>query len=384
MPDRLRRHRRTLVVLLVVLAVVGVISALRAGITGLKPERGPGAPVAGAQRKPPLAGSVINLVSGQGTMYAVVTDSGSGSRPMLLASQNDGGGWSTLTLPGMSSDPNVVAGWQLTVSGPEDSLAVENGDGATVTVGGADIPFVTRRIVPRQSWVRVPAGRESMVRICPPPRCPTPRLEYLEPRTGERGPLETQPPVTPRALGVLGGQLWVAGLDPATHRYAMAVSVDDAGSWTTVPLPQAATDPRLTARVFPVPEGNTAWLLLGRPAKGGALAVTDLWLVPTPEGGAAHRVRPDGPLDAVTGAVGLKDGRLVLTDGGVLTVLAEDGVTDRAQSSDVGSVGYLLREPQRGPHLLLVALALRSDGVAAIATSLTGNANDWTVRPVVL
>ena len=59
-------------------------------------------------------------------------------------------------------------------------------------------------------------------------------------------------------------------------------------------------------------------------------------------------------------------------------------MSERAQSSDVGSVGYVLRQPQRGPHLLLVALALRSDGVAAIATSLTGNANDWTVRPVVL
>jgi len=384
LPDRLRRHRRTLVALVVVLAVVGVISALRAGITGLKPERGAGAPVAGAQRKPPLAGSVITLVSGQNSMYALASDSSSGSRPVLLASQNDGVGWSPLTLPGMPSDPSAVVGWQLAVSGGEDLLAVEKGDGATVTVGGAGIPFVTRRIVPQRSWVRVPAGREGMVRICPPPRCRTPQLEYLEPRTGARGPLQLQPPVTPRSLGVLGGQLWVAGVDRATHRYAMAVSVDDAGSWTTVPLPQVATDPRLTARVFPVPEGNTAWLLLGRPGKAGALTVTDLWVVPTPKAGAAHRVRPDGPLDAVTGGVGLKDGRLVVTDGGVLTVLADDWVSERARSSDVGSVGYVLRQPQRGPHLLLVALALRSDGVAAIATSLTGNANDWTVRPVVL
>jgi hypothetical protein len=68
----------------------------------------------------------------------------------------------------------------------------------------------------------------------------------------------------------------------------------------------------------------------------------------------------------------------------VLTVLSQDGVADAAESSDVGSVGYVLRQPQRGPHLLVVALALRSDGVAAIATSLTGNANDWKIRPVVL
>ena len=67
LPDRLRRHRRTLVALAAVVAVVGVVTVLRAGITGLKPERGPGAPVAGAQRKPPLAGTVITLVSGQNT-----------------------------------------------------------------------------------------------------------------------------------------------------------------------------------------------------------------------------------------------------------------------------------------------------------------------------
>ena len=384
LPDRLRRHRRTLVALAAVIAVVGVVTVLRAGITGLKPEQGPGAPVAGAQGKPPLAGTVITLVSGQNTLYALASDSAAGSRPRLLASENDGGSWSTLTLPGMPSDPSAVAGWQLTVSGVEDSLSVEDGDGATVTVGGAGSPFVTRRIVPRPFWARVPAGREGMVRICPPPRCRAPELEYLEPRTGERGPLQVQPPVTARSLGVLGSQLWVAGIDPATHRYAMAVSVDDAGSWKTVSLPAVATDPRLVARVLPVPELNTAWLLLGKPGRRGALTTTDLWVVSTPDvGGARHRVRPDDPLDSVTGAVGLKDGRLVVIDRGVLTVLAQDGVADRAESSDVGSVGYLLREPQRGPHLLVVALALRSDGVAAIATSLTGNANDWKIRPVV-
>jgi hypothetical protein len=38
----------------------------------------------------------------------------------------------------------------------------------------------------------------------------------------------------------------------------------------------------------------------------------------------------------------------------------------------------------RGPHLLIVAEAVRTDGVASIATSDTGDANDWDVRPIVL
>jgi hypothetical protein len=152
-----------------------------------------------------------------------------------------------------------------------------------------------------------------------------------------------------------------------------------------VPLPKVTTDPALVARVLPVPERDTAWLLLGRPARRGQLTVTDLWVVPRPDvGSAAHRVRPDEALDGVTGAVGLKDGRLAVAAGGGLTVLAQDGVTDRTSPADVDSTRYVLRQPQRGPHLLLVALAVRTDGVAAIATSLTGNPADWRMRPVVL
>jgi hypothetical protein len=385
LPDRLRRHRRALAALAVVLAVVGVVAALRAGIAGLKPESGPGAPVAGAQRKPPLSGTVLDLAAGQNTLYALASDCAAGCRPMLLASANDGATWSTLTLPGMPSDPSAVTGWRLAVTGIEDSLAVEEGDGATVTVGGADTPFVTRRVTTREAWPRVPSGREAMVRICAPPRCRTPRLDYLEPRTGELGPLQVQPPITPRALGVLGSQIWVAGIDPATHRYAMAVSVDDAGTWSVVPMPAVATSPALVALVMPVPERDTTWLLLGRPARRGQLTSTELWVVPGPDvGSSPRRVRPDDPIDGITGGVGLKDGRLAVAAGGVLTVLAPDGVTDRMSPSDVDSTGYVLRQPQRGPHLVLVALAVRTDGVAAIATSLTGNPTDWRVRPVVL
>jgi hypothetical protein len=356
-------------------------------MTGLKPEHGPGAPVAGAQGKPPLSGTVLDLASGQNTVYALASDCAADCRPMLLASDNDGATWSTLTLPGLPSDASAVADWQLTVTGVEDSLAVEvgDGDGDTITVGGADVPFVIRPITPRSAWSRVPAGREAMVRICAAPRCRTPQLEYLEPRTGERGPLQVQPPVRPRALGVLGGQLWVAGIDTATRRFALAVSLDDAGSWSTVPLPDVATDPALTVRVFPVPERNVAWLLLGRPGRRGQLTTTDVWTVPAPDvAGAPHRVRPEDTLDGVTGAVGLKDGRLAVADGGLLTVLADDGVTERMAPSDVDSTRYVLRAPQRGPHLLLVALAVRTDGVAAIATSLSGNPDDWKMRPVVL
>jgi hypothetical protein len=224
-----------------------------------------------------------------------------------------------------------------------------------------------------------------MVRICTAPRCRTPRLDYLEPRTGERSPLQVQPPLSPRGLGVVGSQIWVAGIDPATRHYAVAMSRDDAGSWSVVPLPQARADPALVPRIVPVPEQDTAWMLLGRPGPRGQVTAEEVWVVPAPDlRQSPHRVRPEDALGTTAGSVGLKDGRLALVDRGVFTVLAQDGVVDRMAGTDVDSTRYLLREPQRGPHLLFVALAVRTDGVAAIATSLTGNADDWKIRPVVL
>jgi hypothetical protein len=381
----MRRHRKAFAALGVLVVVIGAVTVLRAGVAGLKPESGPGAPVAGAQGKPPLAGSVLTLAAGQNTLYALASDCSAGCRPMLVASTNDGATWSTLALPGLPSDPSAVTGWQLAVSGAEDALSVEDDVAGTVTLGGPDSAFVTRRITAGPALARVPAGREPTVRICAAPRCRVPRLEYLEPRTGQRGPLLVQPPVLPGTLGVVGTQLWVAGIDPASKHYAVAVSMDDAASWTVVPLPQVSTDRALVPLVVPVPEQDTAWLLLGRPGRRGQLSADDLWVVPAPDAGAApHRVRPEGGIDGVTGAVGLKDGRLALVDGGLLVVLSQDGVADRTAASDVDSIRYVLRQPQRGPHLLLVALAARTDGVAAIATSTTGDVGDWKVRPIVL
>ena len=223
-----------------------------------------------------------------------------------------------------------------------------------------------------------------MARICAKPRCAVPRLEYLDPRTGARGPLVHQPPVPPRVLGVAGGQLWVAGIDPATRHYAVAVSTDDGARWARVPLPKVSTDPALVPRLVPVPELRPGVPAAGvRDRRGGRDLVRRL-AGPAPDAGTApHRVRPSAPITGVEGAVGIKDGRLAITDGQPI-VLGPDGSEDRAQLSDVDSSRYVLRNPMRGPHLLLVAEAIRTDGAASIATSDSGNPNDWDVRPIVL
>ncbi|HST65591.1 MAG TPA: hypothetical protein VLM05_10425 [Mycobacteriales bacterium] len=377
----LRRHGRVVAVVAVLVAVAGVVAISRAGVTGLSAAAPTPSPT-----PPPLSGEVLNLASGQNTIYAVASDCLRRCQPTLLASDDDGHAWSVLRLPGGAVTAPVARSWTLAVSGVEDLLAIEDPAAGVLTVGNGDTPFVRRKIVAGDPVGRVPAGRESMTRICARPRCATPTLEYIEPRTGRRGPLATQPPIPPRVLGVGGSQLWVAGIDPRTKRYALAMSVDDGASWRTVPLPKAGTDPALVPRLAPVPELDRTWFLQGYPDGDGVQSAPDLWTVaaPVPPPGLTdppRRVRPDPAISSVGGVVGLKDGRLLL-DGAI--VLSPDGTQDRAALPDVESTRFVLRRPMRGPHLLVIAEALRTDGAASIAISASGSANDWAVRPIVL
>jgi hypothetical protein len=382
LPAGLRRHGRVIAVVAVLVAVAGVVAVSRAGVDALKAA----APPTPSPTPPSLTGEVLDLAAGQNTIFAVASDCLRGCRPTLVASDDDGHRWTVLRLPGATVTAPVARSWTLAVSGVEDLLAIEDPAAGTLTVGNADSPFQIRKIVAGEPVARVPAGRESMTRICGRPRCATPVLEYLEPRSGRRSPLATQPPIPPRALGIGGSQLWVAGIDPRTRHWALAVSVDDGATWSTVPLPGASTDPALVPRLAPIPELDRTYFLQGYPDGENNQSSYGIWTVPAPvkPPGVSEqpkRVRPDPPISGVSGVVGLKDGRL-LFDGAV--VLSPDGTQDRATAPDVGSARYVLRQPMRGPHLLLVAEAVRTDGAASIAISASGDADDWAIRPIVL
>lgn len=383
LPARLRRHGRVVAVLAVLIAVAGVVAVSRAGVSGLQ---GAAPPTPTPSPRPPLRGEVLGLAAGQDTVYAIASDCAHGCRPTLVASADDGFSWSALALPGAPVVAPVDRSWTLSVSGVEDLLAIERPGSDVVLVGNRNTPLQARKIVAGDPVPRVPTERESMTRICAKPRCPTPILEYLEPRTGRRGPLVTQPPVPPRVLAVGGSQLWVAGIDPRTRHWALAVSVDDGASWTALPLPQASTDPTLVPRLVPVPDLTEAYFLQGYPNGDDLQTSYGIWEVPGAPGGAVEPprlIRPEGGIDSVEGAVGLRDGRLVIT-AGVTAVLSPDGVVKRPVPSDVESERYLLRQPMRGPHGLVIAEAVRTDGAASIAISATGNSDDWDLRPIAL
>ncbi len=388
LPAGVGRHGRLAAIVAVLVVVAGVVVVSRAGVTGLQPS----VPPTPSPTSPPLTGDVLYLAAGRNTVYAVASDCLRNCRPTLVASHNDGFRWTELRLPGAAVTAPVVRPWTLSVSGVEDLLAIEDPAAGVVTVGNTSTPFQARKIVPGAPVVRVPTDRESMTRVCAKPRCRTPTLEYLEPRTGVRSPLATQPPFPPQVLGAGGAQLWVAGIDPRTRHYAVAVSFDDGATWSRVPLPKASTDAALVPRLVPVPEQNQAYFLQGYPDGPGVQTSYGIWLVPAPSpGGTAvpRQVRPDQPISAVDGAVGLEDGRLALTGAGdgdatgsSSVVLSPDGTVDRALTPDVNSPRYVLRSPLRGPHQLIAAEAVRLDGAASIAVSATGNPTDWDIRPI--
>jgi hypothetical protein len=167
------------------------------------------------------------------------------------------------------------------------------------------------------------------------------------------------------------------------------VSFDDGARWSKVALPKVSTDPALVPRLVPIPERNQAYLLQGYPDGRGVETSYDLWMVsaPQPSGRTEppHRIRPDQPISAVEGAVGLRDGRLAVTGAGAgIVVISPDGTLDQAPDPDVESTRYVLRSPLRGPHQLVAAEAVRTDGAASIAVSDTGAPDDWEIRPIAL
>lgn len=376
-----RRGRRALAVVAV---LAGMAGAVTVGRLGLDAGTTPTATAPPATR--PVEGTLLQLVAGQDTMYALVEDCPEPApcQVALLGSATDGRTWREVPLPGRRPPAAVARGWRVQVSGPEDQLSVEEPAAGVVHVGTTS--FVTREVVDGRPLERVPAGRETLTRLCRAPRCATPALEYLEIRTGVRSRLVAQPPFPPTVLAVAGGQLWVAGIDPATRRYAVAVSTDDGGTWRSVPLPQVPVGRDLVPRLVPVPEQALAYLTVETPTPGdwSPSSVYDLWSVPDPETEVApRRVLPEDQLNSGS-AVGLRDGRLALPGG---VVVALDGVVERTTVEDPATIVIPWAKLQRGPRSLVVAQSRPyRDGPSQLrlVVSATGGSDDWELRPVTL
>lgn len=372
------RGRRVLAAVAVAGAVAGVVTLGRSGLDG-------GTPAAGSPvTTRPVQGTLLQLVAGQEVIYALVDDCPTPGRceVKLLASTTEGRSWLERPLPGRRPEAAVARQWSLRVSGSDDQISVEDPAAGVIHVGTTS--FTTVEVVDGRPVARVPAGRESMVELCRDPRCPSPVLRYLEPRTGVRSRLATQPPFPPAVLSVVGSQLWVAGSDSTTGRYEVAVSTDDGAHWRSVTLPDDFMPGPALIRLTAAPEQDLAWFGLVYPRASGPDAVADLWTVPDPAtGDRPLRVRPDRAVDQ-DGAVGLRDGRYAVA-GGTPAVVGPDGSVRTAPDGGAPTPGRFL---QWGPHLLVVAEAAHPaadpETVLRLVVSVSGNPGEWQRRTITL
>ena len=374
--------RRALVVLAVLAAVAGVVAVSRAGLRDAPPSASSPTP-APTPAGTPVRGRVLTYAAGEARIFALVRScTGTTCGVRLVTSGNEGYTWQEGALPfPAATAARAAAGWRLTVAGPDDRLTIE--DARTLrTSYDAGRTFSRLPISDGAPVERVPSNQEPFARLCRAPRCARPAVEFLQPRTGVRGRLAHQPPFPPAALTVEGSQLWTAGVDPRTRRWAVAVSTDDGASWDPVVLPPYNLESGLVGRVLPVPGQDQAYLVLSRPPQGdGPGTVYGVWTIGNPRlAGTAALVRPNtgGPAQ-VESAVASVDGRLLVAAYAV-TGLAPDGVVD-GQEADVPLV---VRGLGRGVHSHVAAIVDDDDPVAGLAVSDTGAQRSWRIARIYL
>lgn len=372
--DRLRGRRWPVALGAVAVAAV-VVAVSRAGL--------PAEPVAAPTPTPTgpvTTGYVLDLATGTDRVYALVDACWGEPRECgveLVASTDDGRSWERRALPPELTERVNTDGVTLRIAGPDDTVTlsdVRRGRLHLSTDGGRT--FTGRSVTRGAALDRIPAGREAYARLCPE-GCAVGVVEFLDPRTALRRPLAVQPPFGVTAFAVEGGQLWAAGIDPRTGRYAAAVSTDDGAEWQPVPLPALRFENRMVARIAPVPEQDLAYVMVGHPQEGGGQTVYDLWTAPDPRGGGTgpRRITTEGTYAQVAyGVVGLADGRLMLD---AYHLIEPDGTVDAAEG---GPGRFGVRDVRRGPGTLLTGQVLGRDAGLRIAVADAADPFDWKIR----
>jgi photosystem II stability/assembly factor-like uncharacterized protein len=168
-----------------------------------------------------------------------------------LLTTGDGSHWRTRPLPRPDPAPSWARGHlqvlgrdELTVDWPL-SAALEDTQVHRVysTDGGASWESVRMPSVVTATVASIPDGASlsaSCARLVPGgQRCAERGFAVTLPGSGRPALLANRPPLTAMVAGAVpngDGSWWVAGRDPKTDRWGLAVSRDDGRTWTTVVL----------------------------------------------------------------------------------------------------------------------------------------------------
>lgn len=253
-----------------------------------------------------------------------------------LFATGDGERWEKRTMPIRAREMNQ----QLNVVGPrslyiDTVLGTRSFDRWFSADGGRTWREVS--VEPELSVAAIPEGAVLHHRCTPDDGCVPDEQFFVLLPDGRTATLATQPPLTqpfPGRIQAADGGWWVSGRNPATGRWALAVSRDDGRTWSVSDLPEFAGTP-LTG--FTVTAGPNALYAsaVGTVREDGAEPRTGiLAFLNSVDGGATWTLLHDSPVDQLAGAwggmVATADGRLILNDdfsGGEAYVSSDNGKT---------------------------------------------------------
>ncbi|HEY6748185.1 MAG TPA: hypothetical protein VI357_21015 [Mycobacteriales bacterium] len=349
-------------------AVLVAAAALLAGPADRDPAP-PRPPVTPSPAAAPPVGSapdqVVDVSVGSDSLYALV---GSCAGPeqarecsYRLLTQTRGGRWTRVPLPLPPPGSGNGFSARLLLTGADTVTVVDDLRGrAYVTEGGTPVAVLELRDGPP-----LPAGMPAGL----VPELLGGRVTVLDPATGLRRPLATQPQLEVAPRGVVAGplgDLWAVA-DPGL-RVLVGHSSDGGRTWRTGTVPGLRPGPGLL-QLVPGQDGSV-YLIAGRdgPSGPGGLELAELWWQPG-TGGSWRRVsgRP-GPR-SVGSAVPGRSGLLVTEGGGALWRLSPggsferlpdpvvDGTPVRAGPLSSGAGGRIVSRPADGigGALLLVS-----------------------------
>lgn len=242
--QRTTRRRMQIGAVAAVLVVSAAVPLLR---TQMAPEPAPPA------ASPMPRGPFISSMDLTGTGHGYVIRATCGGRPVSceeeLLTTDDGTHWDERRLPRPDTAPSwsrgqlrslgpdeITVDWSLSAQATRDAR-VYSGDGGrtweSVAVPGVvtdTVPEIPENAILVRTCARLVGGGRM---------CAERGFAVLLPGSGRSALLANRPPLTAMTAGrnaTFDGHWWVAGRDPKSDRWGLAVSDDDGRTWTTTIL----------------------------------------------------------------------------------------------------------------------------------------------------